>query len=115
MAIRIMASNMMRHTSKKRALASMSTSTSFYDFKATDLSGQEKQIGDLCEGKPVRRVFSFVSFKITHIYDLRIYIHIHKYLIKSLNQTDNRSKRRNSVRYDEKRFCCNEQTRRDVR
>ena len=52
MAIRIVNASLKR-MSKKRALSTMKSS--FYDFSATDLSGAEMKIGDLCEGKPVRR------------------------------------------------------------
>ena len=52
MAIRLLTKTLAR-SSKKRALSTMPSS--FYDFSATDLSGAEKKIGDLCEGKPVRR------------------------------------------------------------
>ena len=52
MAIRVLTKTLTR-SSKKRALSTIPSS--FYDFSATDLSGAEKKIGDLCEGKPVRR------------------------------------------------------------
>jgi len=39
---------------KKRMLRTMSSSP-FYDFSAKDLSGNDKKLGDLCSGKPVRQ------------------------------------------------------------
>jgi hypothetical protein len=31
------------------------SSSPFYDFSAKDLSGNDKKLGDLCSGKPVRQ------------------------------------------------------------